>query len=204
MNCSSSKKFWRGANLHEKGVDIIRCMSYVKRYTECDFQGKQQSDAEHTFNCLVILRNLNKEHNLWDSQEYNTLYEYLMDHDVPEVIISDIPYFKKKEDNEIDAKEIKICKKYDLKCEHDLSLDLFHWLKFVDMLECVYYTYEQACLGNELKNRDNSLIFECAVNIASTLLKNLKRLQLIDIIIVPVIQKYNSLNLCYVNEKNLH
>lgn len=109
---------------------------------------KSKSVAEHTIGCIHLLYYLNigRITPPLSSDDLKNCAEYLMYHDLNELLVGDIPYYVAKF---IDESEITSYFKDMLAPDHELSHKLYKVCKFVDMLEFYLHILEQPNLTYE-------------------------------------------------------
>ena len=118
-------------------VDTIYDAQFINRYHTVPLGGLRQTVGAHSYAVVVLLDQL------WDNCSKNLLLSALY-HDVPEIVLGDIPATAKWSYPDVQ----KVFKKAEQKIMKDLDIDFvltdreLNRLKMADMLELVMYCHK--------------------------------------------------------------
>jgi len=151
---------------------MIYSLSDLKRYNN-KIKCKQESVAEHMYFCGYILLKLHK-YLIITEIEFSQLLQYILIHDVGEVISGDLPYNVKADSPELHALVDKIEDDYIIKMGFSDTIEymkadnhshLFKMFKLVDTLQVIQYCKNELLLGNASK--EIKIILDTAIEICN-------------------------------------
>lgn len=127
--------------------DKLRAQNII-RWQIVDVE-KKQSIAEHTFNVMLIAYEISKESGLYAERGYSEFLEYLMHHDLPEVLTGDIPTVTKvkigrKLFDDLDKKIEPLLGRWESMYENSY---FWHVFKVSELIEIIYFLMHRR--GNE-------------------------------------------------------